>query len=114
RTNLSAGSDTKDDSEFLLSRPPIFAEKTGSANVETISNASISISDNDVTWRVNTNSDKFFTGRLYNTNNKFPFNQSGFWFNNQWLLNDLALPTNDSNGHSMFVQSNPTSSDELI
>lgn len=114
RTNLSAGSDTKDDSEFLLSRPPIFAEKTGSANVETISNASISISDNDVTWRVNTNSDKFFTGRLYNTNNKFPFNQIGFWFNNQWLLNDLALPTNDSNGHSMFVQSNPTSSDELI
>lgn len=114
RTNLSAGSDTKDDSEFLLSRPPIFAEKIGSANVETISNASVSISDNDVTWRVNTNSDKFFTGRLYNTNNKFPFNLSGFWFNNQWLLNDLALPTNDSNGHSMFVQSNPTSSDELI
>lgn len=114
RTNLSAGSDTKDDSEFLLSRPPIFAEKTGSANVETISNASISISDNDVTWRVNTNSDKFFKGRLYNTNNKYPFNQRGFWFNNQWLLNDLALPTNDSNGHSMFVQSNPTSSDELI
>lgn len=114
RTNLSAGSDTKDDSEFLLSRPPIFAEKTCSANVETISNASISISDNDVTWRVNTNSDKFFSGKLYNTNNKFPFNQSGFWFNNQWLLNDLALPTNDSNGHSMFVQSNPTSSDELI
>jgi len=114
RTNLSAGSDTKDDSEFLLSRPPIFAEKRSSEKLETISNASISISDNDVTWRVNTNSDNFFTGRLYNTNNKFPFNQSGFWFNNQWLLNDLALPTNDSNGHSMFVQSNPTSSDELI
>lgn len=29
RTNLSAGNDTKDDSEFLLSRPPIFAEKAG-------------------------------------------------------------------------------------
>ena len=27
RTNLSKGSDSKDDSEFLLSRPPIFAEK---------------------------------------------------------------------------------------
>jgi len=114
RTNLSVGSDTKDDSEFLFSRPPIFAEKIGSANTGKISNASISISDNDVTWRVNTNSDRFFTGKLYNTNNKFPFNQNGFWFNNQWLLNDLAVPTNDSNGCSMFVQQNATNTDEQI
>jgi len=114
RTNLSAGSDTKDDSEFLLSRPPIFAEKTGSANVETISNASISISDNDVTWRVNTNSDKFFTGRLYNTNNRFPFNSNGYWFNNQWLLNDFATNVPDENGYSMLVQQIVTSADEQI
>lgn len=114
RTNLSAGSDTKDDSEFLLSRPPIFAEKTGSANVETISNASISISDNDVTWRVNTNSDKFFTGRLYNTNNRFPFNSNGYWFNNQWLLNDFATNVPDENGYSMLVQQIATSADEQI
>lgn len=114
RTNLSVGSDTKDDSEFLLSRPPIFAEKTGSANVETISNASISISDNDVTWRVNTNSDKFFTGRLYNTNNRFPFNSKGYWFNNQWLLNDFATNAPDENGYSMLVQQITTSADEQI
>ena len=114
RTNLSAGSDTKDDSEFLLSRPPIFAEKTGLANVETISNASISISDNDVTWRVNTNSDKFFTGRLYNTNNRFPFNSNGYWFNNQWLLNDFATNVPDENGYSMLVQQIATSADERI
>ncbi len=114
RTNLSGGSDTKDDSEFLLSRPPIFAEKTGLANTEIKSNASISISDNDVTWRVNTNSDRFFTGKLYNTNNKFPFNQNGFWFNSQWLLNDFSGNTNDSNGHSMFVQQNTTSTEEQI
>jgi hypothetical protein len=114
RTNLSAGSDTKDDSEFLLSRPPIFAEKIDLITPETISNALISISDNDVTWRVNTNSDKFFKGRLFNTNNKFPFNSNGFWFNNQWLLNDLAKPTNDSNGHSMSVQQNATSLEEKI
>ncbi|BDQ12122.1 DEAD/DEAH box helicase [Sediminibacterium sp. TEGAF015] len=114
RTNLSAGSDTKDDSEFLLSRPPIFAEKTGSANLETISNASISISDNDVTWRVNTNSDKFFTGRLYNTNNRFPFNSNGYWFNNQWLLNDFATNVPDENGYSMLVQQIVTSEDEQI
>ena len=114
RTNLSAGSDTKDDSEFLLSRPPIFAEKTGSATVENISNASVSISDNDVAWRVNTNSDKFFTGRLYNTNNRFPFNSNGYWFNNQWLLNDFATNVPDENGYSMLVQQIATSADEQI
>lgn len=114
RTNLSAGSDTKDDSEFLLSRPPIFAEKKGLVNTETISNASISISDNDVTWRVNTNSDKFFTGRLYNTNNRFPFNSIGYWFNNQWLLNDFATNVPDENGYSMLVQQISTSADEQI
>ena len=114
RTNLSAGSDTKDDSEFLLSRPPIFAEKTGSVNVEIISNASVSISDNDVTWRVNTNSDKFFSGRLYNTKNRFPFNPNGYWFNNQWLLNDFATNVPCENGYSMFVQQIATSADEQI
>lgn len=113
RTNLSAGSDTKDDSEFLLSRPPIFAEKIGSANVENVNNASISISDNDVTWRVNTNSDRFFTGRIFNTRNLFPFNQNGFWFNNQWLLNDFATNRTDNNGYSLFVQQN-TNTDEQI
>lgn len=114
RTNLSAGRDIKDDSEFLLSRPPIFAEKVGSAVVETIGNASISISDNDVTWRVNTNSDKFFTGRLYNTNNRFPFNSNGYWFNNQWLLNDFATNVPDENGYSMLVQQIATSAYEQI
>ena len=114
RTNLSAGSDTKDDSEFLLSRPPIFAEKLGSATIELKNNSTISISDNDVTWRVNTNSDRFFEGKLYNTRNSFPFNQNGFWFNNQWLLNDLSSNINDNNGNSMFVQQNGTSADEQI
>jgi len=113
RTNLSAGSDTKDDSEFLLSRPPIFAEKIGEANPNTVNNAVISISDNDVTWRVNTNSDRFFTGKLYNTNNKFPFNSNEFWFSDQWLLNDFATNTNLNNGYSMSVQQN-TSIEEQI
>lgn len=114
RTNLSAGNDTKDDSEFLLSRPPIFAEKISSLVVVAIKNASISITDNDVTWRVNTNSDKFFRGRLYNTKNTFPFNQSGYWFNDQWLLDDLAIPINYNNGYSMVIQQIATSGEEQI
>lgn len=114
RTNLSAGNDTKDDSDFLLSRPPIFAEKIGSANFDTVNNASISISDNDVTWRVNTNSDRFFTGRLYNTKNNFPFNANGYWFNNQWLLNGFATNVRDENGYSLSIQQIATSADEQI
>ena len=118
RTNLSSGSDNKDDSEFLLSRPPIFAEKINDpANPDQhqlVNNADLIISDKDVTWRVNTNSDRYFTGKLYNTNNRFPFNSViGFWFNDQWLVNDLAVNSN-SNGYSIFIQPNPAGQDEQI
>ncbi|WPV65414.1 DEAD/DEAH box helicase [Chitinophaga sp. LS1] len=118
RTNLSSGSDSKDDSEFLLSRPPIFAEKINDpANPDqqkVINNADLIISDKDVTWRVNTNSDKYFTGKLYNTNNRFPFNSvNGFWFNDQWLVNDFAVNSN-SNGYSIFIQNNTAGQDEQI
>lgn len=118
RTNLSSGSDSKDDSELLLSRPPIFAEKVNDpANPDqhqVVSNADLIISDKDVTWRVNTNSDRYFTGKLYNTNNRFPFNSViGFWFNDQWLLNDLAANSN-GNGYSIFIQPNAAGVDEQI
>ena len=118
RTNLSSGSDSKDDSELLLSRPPIFAEKINDpANPDQhqiVNNADLIISDKDVTWRVNTNSDRYFTGKLYNTNNRFPFNSEiGFWFYEQWLVNDLAVNSN-SNGYSIFVQNNTAGQDEQI
>jgi len=118
RTNLSLGSDSKDDSEFLLSRPPIFAEKVNDPlnpdQQQAVNNADIVISDKDVTWRVNTNSDRYFTGRLYKTNNRFPFNPvSGYWFNDQWIVNDYAVNTN-SNGYSIFVQNNIAGQDEQI
>jgi Lhr-like helicase len=118
RTNLSSGSDSKDDSELLLSRPPIFAEKVNDpANPDQhqiVGNADLIISDKDVTWRVNTNSDRYFTGKLYNTNNRFPFNSViGFWFNDQWLLNDLANNSN-GNGYSIFIQPNAAGVDEQI
>jgi hypothetical protein len=118
RTNLSAGSDSKDDSELLLSRPPIFAEKVDDPDnpiqQQTVNNTDVSISDKDVTWRVNTNSDRFFSGKFYNTNNKFPFNTNGFWFNDQWLLNDFAGNTNSGNGYSMYVQQNNIGIEEQI
>lgn len=118
RTNFSSGSDTKDDSELLLSRPPIFAEKVNDPEnpdlYKSSYNSELTLSDKDVTWRVNTNSDRYFTGRLYNTNNRFPFNSAtGFWFNEQWLLNDLAEDFN-ANGYSMYITQNPAGIDEEI
>ena len=75
RTNLSQGNDSKEDSLILLSRPPIFAESNkeddNKTETDKISNTNISITDRDVTWRVNTNADNFFKGRLYNVVNKF-------------------------------------------
>jgi ATP-dependent helicase YprA (DUF1998 family) len=118
RTNFSLGSDSKDDSEFLLSRPPIFAEKINDPENpdqhQVVNNAELVISDKDVTWRINTNSDKYFTGKLYETNNRFPFNSViGFWFNDQWLVNDLAVNSNE-NGYSIFVRPHPGAQDEQI
>jgi len=117
RTNLSKGSDSKDDSEFLLSRPPIFAEKINdpqNPDIERkVGNSGLIISDKDVTWRVNTNSDRYFTGRLYNTINRFQFNQQGYWFNDQWIMSGLAENFNE-NGYGMNVNLNMHYEEESI
>lgn len=110
RTNLSMGSDLKDDSELLLSRPPIFAENVDDPNNPynpiRVNNAELLITDKDVTWRVNTNSDNFFIGSLADTQNFFPFSQA-FRFTQQWITqsvidNNLRNPFNE-NGYSYQI-----------
>jgi hypothetical protein len=110
RTNLSMGSDMKDDSEFLLSRPPIFAENVDDPNNPNVpvivNNAELLITDKDVTWRVNTNSDNFFVGSAANTQNFFPFSQP-FRFTQQWIAqnvidNNQANPFSE-NGYSYRI-----------
>jgi hypothetical protein len=116
RTNLSMGSDLRDDSELMLSRPPIFAEKLEDPSSpdlkRVLGNTRLVLSDKDVTWRVNNNSDKYFLGRLYET--KHHLRQGGtFTFGNQWLLNDLAAPVADDS-ISMSVTQQAGSGDEEI
>lgn len=106
RTNLAQGNDSKEDSLILLSRPPIFAESSkdddNKTETDKIRNTNISITDRDVTWRVNTNADNYFKGKRYNIVNKYPFGQRiGYRFKEQWLLNDLSSRYFDDNGYSM-------------
>jgi len=118
RTNFGRGSDSKEDSLFLLSRPPIFAETNNEDNQTTPGtafNTDLLISDRDVTWRVNTNADNFFKGQLYNTLNHFPFgDRSGYRFRNQWLLNDYAVNLPSNSGYRMQVFPLPDSQEESI
>lgn len=110
RTNLSIGSDLKDDTELMLSRPPIFAENVNDDenphNPISINNAVLIITDKDVTWRVNTNSDSFFSGRLANTQNFSP-SQPPFRLTQQWIEqsvidNNQSNPSNE-NGYSYRI-----------
>lgn len=93
RTSLSAGSDSKENSELILSRPPILAESNKEESVvEEISNNNFSarLADRDITWRINTNGDMLFEGRQVGTGNLFPFNRKQWFnFNNQWILRDV-------------------------
>lgn len=93
RTNLTPGQDSKVDSELVLSRPPILAEtdqEDSQVQIELKQNFIARLSDRDVAWRINTNGDRYFEGRLVRTGNLYPFN-SKQWFNlsNQWIQKDV-------------------------
>lgn len=105
RTNLSSGSDSKENSEITLSRPPILAESNDEESLvqeATGSNFLVKLADRDITWRVNTNGGMLFEGKQVKTGNLFPFNQNQ-WFNfsNQWLLK--ATYNNSENGYRFNV-----------
>lgn len=112
RTDLSRGSDSREDSEILLSRPPIFAERTNDGTNDlqerTVNNTLLSISDKDVTWRVNTNSELFFKGSLATTYQDVPRgNRFSVTLQNQWLTSDAIAKVRNApaqNGYSMRVR----------
>jgi Lhr-like helicase len=119
RSNLSLGTDLKDDSEILLSRPPIFAENVeddSNPNVPTtVRNAVLLITDKDVTWRVNTNSDNFFIGCLASTVNSFPISPPAR-FSHQWIsqsvIDENQVNPFNENGYSYQIY--PTAACERI
>lgn len=93
RTNLTCGSDSKENLEIILSRPPVLAESNNESQTqEQIGfNFRKIIADRDITWRINTNGDRLFEGKYYGTGNLFPFSQRQ-WVNveHQWILRNTA------------------------
>jgi DEAD/DEAH box helicase domain-containing protein len=109
RTNLSAGSDRKEFMDINLSRPPIFAEGDENSKEDEKSqlNYKAFISDNDVAWRINTNGDTFFTGKMRKTNNSFPFPSFRISFDHQWIAEELT-DNYDKHGYRFHVSPNDT------
>ncbi|MCX2582726.1 DEAD/DEAH box helicase [Pedobacter sp. MR22-3] len=95
RTNLSQGRDSREDMGIILSRPPVFAESRDAEGEgpKFVGNALLDIKDKDVTWRINTNGDHFFTGRLYDTRNTFPFDSDNQRLSQQWIATEYLAST---------------------
>lgn len=96
RTNFLLGLDSKDEADLVTNRPPIYADHSMEEDAERINevtgNCRILISDKDVTWRVNTNGDKFYQGSYYTIDNTEKETKQSFRFLNQWVMDGLTSP----------------------
>ena len=76
------------------------------------SNFTATIADRDVAWRINTNNDKLFQGKIVRTLNRFPFAPAKqFNLQNQWVLS--SAPPVDKSGY-IFKPLTNDAPDELI
>lgn len=95
RGNFLLGSDNRDEADFVTNRPPIYADRSteSDANREdkNVANTKLIISDKDVTWRINTNGDKLYTGSYYEIRNFNPQTNKKSVFKNQWIQ-DVFVP----------------------
>lgn len=116
RTNLLEGFDTRDEADMVTNRPPIYADQsvTDDRHIEdkSLGNVKLTISDKDVTWRVNTNGDKLYKGRYYHVKNYNPLLKKPFEFDKQWIMDGLETPVNPSNDFT-YVPSQPQDENPL-
>ncbi|TDO29251.1 DEAD/DEAH box helicase [Sediminibacterium goheungense] len=96
RGNFLLGADNKDEADFVTNRPPIYADRSTEDDAnrldKNVGNAKLIISDKDVTWRINTNGDKFYSGSYYEIRNYNPETRKNSIFRNQWIQ-DAFVPT---------------------
>lgn len=95
RSSFLLGADNRDEADFVTNRPPIYADRSteddSKRDEKTVANSKIIISDKDVTWRINTNGDKFYSGSYYEIQNYNPEIKKKFSFKNQWIQ-DAFVP----------------------
>lgn len=108
RGSFLLGSDNRDEADFVTNRPPIYADRSteGDANRDhkIVANTNLIISDKDVTWRINTNGDKFYTGSYYEVRNYNPETHKRSVFKNQWIQDTFVPPPYGSN--NPFINEN--------
>lgn len=101
RGNFLLGSDSRDEADFVTNRPPIYADRSTENDAKredkNVANTKLIISDKDVTWRINTNGDKFYTGSYYEVRNFNPETRKNSVFKNQWIQDTFVPPPFGSN-----------------
>jgi hypothetical protein len=101
RGDFLLGADNRDEADFVTNRPPVYADRSTDGDAsrleKDVANSKIIISDKDVTWRVNTNGDKFYTGSYYDTINYNPEIRKRFVFQNQWIQDGFVPAAIGSN-----------------
>jgi len=101
RSNFLLGADNRDEADFVTNRPPIYADRSteGDANRDdkNVANTKLIISDKDVTWRINTNGDKFYSGSYYEVRNYNPETHRQSIFKNQWIQDTFVPPAIGTN-----------------
>jgi Lhr-like helicase len=107
RGDFLMGADNRDEADFVTNRPPIYADRSteGDSKREEkqVANSRIIISDKDVTWRINTNGDKLYSGSYYDVTNYFPEIMKSFRFTNQWIQ-DSFVPLASPNGRMIEIE----------
>ena len=116
RTNLLEGTDTRDEADMVTNRPPIYADQSIADDrhieVKSHGNVKLTISDKDVTWRVNTNGDRLYKGKYYHVKNYNPLLRKSFDFERQWIMNGLETLVNPANDFT-YVPDQPQDEEPL-
>jgi ATP-dependent helicase YprA (DUF1998 family) len=101
RANFLLGADNRDEADFVTNRPPIYADRSteddANRDDKNVANTRLIISDKDVTWRINTNGDKFYSGSYYEIKNYNPETHKVSTFRNQWIQDTFVPPPIGSN-----------------
>ncbi len=105
RSSFLLGADNRDEADFVTNRPPIYADRSTEGDAKRddkdVANTKLIISDKDVTWRINTNGDKFYSGSYYEVRNYNPETHKKLVFKNQWIHDSFVPPS--FNGNNPFI-----------